>query len=335
MEVLLIALIVVLASALVGGIVAILLLQLRRNQEKQLQEHKGEFSGLLDERLRTSLESNLGDLRQQIGSILESQRKFDGLQDTVNSLNNVMTNKQARGQFGEIQLMDIVTDALPREFYEFQVTLTEPNDSKSHVVDCLLKLPEPTGAIPVDSKFPMESFVRLSDSDSKKDADDSRKELSNDIKRHIRSIQEKYIIEGITADCALLFLPSEAVFATVHSELPDVIAESQQKRVYVVGPSTLMATVTTLRAIYRDVEIRKQAKQIQTYLETMLKDLSRFNERMNKLENNLTTAQETFRTIRISSDKIVSGINKVNEIEIPDDSAPRIEDASEDNGTRV
>ena len=152
----------------------------------------------------------------------------------------MLSNKQARGAFGEVQLEDQVRSALPPSAFRFQAKL-----GNGRLADCLLTLPNPPGAIAIDAKFPLESYYALraaTDEDARATA---RKAFGNDVLKHVKDIAERYIIPGETADSALMFLPSEAVYAELHAELPDVVQKSHKVRVYIVSPTTLMATLNT------------------------------------------------------------------------------------------
>ena len=316
MEVWLSVILVVFVVILLLGVIVLL-----HRESRQLTDrlHKLEQtqSRTLDERFTGNLNqtvSHIQVVQQSLGQILESQRSIQDLSQGLQSLNDLMTNKQARGLIGETQLQDIVKDALPADFYDFQVSLKNSKLQSSTRVDCLLKMPEPSGHLAVDSKFPLESFIAFRQATDETSQNQAKKELSARLRQHLRDISEKYIIEGTTADCALMFLPSEAVYSMIHSELPDIVQDSQQFRVYIVSPSTMMATVVTLRSIFRDVDIRKRADEIRTRLGVIADDVKRFNERLTKLGQHFDQTQRDLHALSTSGQKIVTSITKVQDL---------------------
>lgn len=316
MEIWVSVIVVILVVAVSVGVVVML-----RRESRQLTDRLRELeqtqSRTLDERFSGNLHqtvSHLQGVQQSLGKILESQRSIHDLSQGLQTLNDLMTNKQARGHVGETQLMDIVKDALPADFYDFQVTLDNTERDGTTRVDCLLKMPEPTGHLAIDSKFPLESFVAYRQAKDEQSQKQAKRELLVSLRRHLKDISEKYIIEGITADCALMFLPSEAVYSMIHAELPEIVQESQKHRVYIVSPSTMMATVITLRSIFRDVDIRKRTDEIRTRLRIIAEDVTRFNDRLTKLGQHFQQTQRDLNDLNTSGKKIVASITKVQDL---------------------
>ncbi|MEK9708916.1 MAG: DNA recombination protein RmuC, partial [Alphaproteobacteria bacterium] len=231
----------------------------------------------------------------------------------VSQLQNILSNKQARGSFGEVQLENLVRDALPDSAYDFQVTL-----SNGRRVDCLLKLPNPPGPVAIDSKFPLESYRQLvaASDDTAKDA--ARRRLEADVKKHISDIAGKYIIPGETAESAILFLPSESVYAEINIQLPKLVEASRRAHVYMAGPDNLMLILHTVRAILRDARMHEAAGLIQTQVDLMMQDVNRLDERVNKLATHFSQAERDITDIQTSTRKITARGDKIAEIEVMD-----------------
>ncbi len=311
-----ILILLVIAVLIAVAMVIILYVLFKRMYDKSKDEQLQQ-AGLLNERVSGSMQETMNHLQgvqRSLGQILETQRSIHDLSRGLETLNQVMTNKQARGRFGEIQLMDIVKDTLPKEFYEFQASLKNTKRSSITRVDCLLKMPEPSGSLAIDSKFPWESFVAYSDAGSDQEKLNAKRELAARVRTHLRDIADKYIIPGITADCALMFLPSEAVFSMIHTELPEIVGESQKLRVFIVSPSTMMATIVTLRAIFRDYDIRVRSDEILNGLRIISENVGRFNDRLARLSQHFNQAQKDVNDLGVSGRKIVDSVNKLNDL---------------------
>ena len=212
--------------------------------------------------------NSLGELQQRLVTIDKAQDNIQKLSGDVLSLQDILANKQTRGAFGEIQLQEIVSKALPSDAYTWQATL-----SNGKRADCLIHLPNPPGPIVIDSKFTLEAYEALRNATTELDTRDAVKFMRTSVKTHIKAISEKYILEGITADGAIMFLPSEAVYAELHSNFPELIREGFEARVWIVSPTTCMATLNTMRAILKDARMREQAGAIRTALRQLHRDV--------------------------------------------------------------
>jgi DNA recombination protein RmuC len=261
--------------------------------------------------------NTMGDLKERLAVIGKAQENITKLSADVISLQEVLSNKQARGAFGETQLADQVRNALPPSAYAFQATLS--NGSRA---DCLLTLPNPPGCIVIDSKFPLESYHALRNAREDRDRIEARRNFAADVLRHVNDIASKYIIPGETADSALMFLPSEAVYAELYAELPEVVEKSHRARVYIVSPTTLMATLHTIRAVLRDAQMREQAGLIQKEVAAMGDDVSRLDTRVAKLQQHFGQAEEDLRQIRISTEKVQKRAVKIQELDLDEVEAP-------------
>ena len=259
--------------------------------------------------------ANLKELEKRLAVIDRAQQTITGLSQQMVGLQDILSNKQSRGAFGEIQLQDLVTAALPPSAYDFQVTLE--NGKRA---DCLLRLPNPPGSIAIDSKFPLESFQALRNAGTDEAARvQAARAFSADVATHVRAIAEKYIIPGITADSALMFLPSEAVYAELHANFRNVVEDSFRRRVWIVSPTTLMATLNTVRAVLKDAKMREQAGVIQAEVVKMLDDVGRLDARVGKLQSHFDLAVKDMRDIRISTDKITKKGEKIDALHFEDE----------------
>ncbi|MAH83077.1 MAG: DNA recombination protein RmuC [Magnetovibrio sp.] len=270
--------------------------------------------GLNQQTQRTG--ENLNRLAERLAVIDRAQQTITDLSQQMVSLQDILSNKQSRGAFGEIQLRDLVTAALPPSIFEFQVTL-----SNSRRADCLLKLPNPPGSIAIDSKFPLESFQLLRDAEEENSSKYAAKAFETDIRKHVRDIAERYIVPGETADSALMFLPSEAVYAELHANFRGVVEESYRNRVWIVSPTTLMATLNTVRAVIKDARMREQAGVIQSEVVKMLDDVGRLDKRVSSLQTHFNLALRDMRDIRISTNKIVKKGEKIEELHFAEDNS--------------
>lgn len=269
--------------------------------DQRLDQRLNTLSDRVQERLAlsaTEAGQSLSELKERLAVIDAAQKNIAELSTRMVSLQDILSNKQARGAFGEVQLADIVRTVMAPVNYEFQATL-----SGGKRVDCLLKLPNPPGAIGIDSKFPLESYRAIRDAQDDAASVQARREFSAAIRLHVRAIAEKYIVPGETADSALMFVPSEAVYAEIHANFPNLVEEAGRVRVWIVSPTTLMATLTTMRAVLKDVRMREQAHVIQAKVGELAKDLDRLDNRVGKLQNHFDQAVEDVRQIRISTDK--------------------------------
>ncbi|TXH37574.1 MAG: DNA recombination protein RmuC [Rhodospirillaceae bacterium] len=281
-----------------------------------LDERLSALSHRVSDRLQESTTittQTLTDLRERLAAIDVAQKNITDLSSQVVDLQNVLSNKQARGAFGEIQLQDIVQSALPPAHYEFQAAL---GDGKR--VDCLLKLPNPPGSIAVDAKFPLEAFRALRDARDDATQVVARRDFSTAIRTHMRAIAEKYIVPGETAESALMFLPSEAVYAELHANFAGLVEEAARLRVWIVSPTTLMATLTTIRAVLKDVRMREQAHVLQAKIAEMVKDVERLDDRVGQLQKHYDQGAEDLRKIRISTEKITRRGSEITELELGD-----------------
>ncbi len=286
---------------------------LTRSTDERLKE----ISGQVDKRLNEGFEKTTAtftDVVKRLALIDEAQKKITELSGNVVSLQEVLADKRSRGAFGEVQLASLVRNVMPESSFSFQHTLT--NGTR---VDCMLFLPEPSGDIAIDSKFPLESYKKMTDLDlGEADRLTAEKQFRKDIKKHIYDIANKYIISGETSDGAVMFIPAEAIFAEIHSHYYELVEEAQRARVWLVSPTTLMAVLTTARAVLKDSATRKQVHLIQDHLVALSKDFSRFQTRMDNLSRHIEQASKDVDDVNTSARKISSRFEKIEQVEMID-----------------
>ncbi|BAN69628.1 DNA recombination protein RmuC [endosymbiont of unidentified scaly snail isolate Monju] len=297
---------------------------LTRTTDERLRE----ISGQVEKRLADGFEKTTETFTrvlEHLSRIDEAQKKITELSGNVVSLQEVLTDKRSRGAFGEVQLEALVRNMLPEDSFELQATL-----SNGKRVDCLLHLPAPTGKVPIDAKFPLESYQRMQDFDAPPaERNAAAAQFRRDIQKHIRDIAEKYLIPGETADGAVMFIPAEAIFAEIHAHFPELVETAQRARVWMVSPTTLMAVLTTARAVLKDDATRKQIHIIQEHLHMLSKDFGRFQERMDKLAKHIELAHKDVEQVHTSARKISSRFQKIERVEIAPDEALELLDGPE------
>jgi DNA recombination protein RmuC len=284
-----------------------------RNLARTVEERLGDLNKRVGDRLQESAEKagkSLTDLAARLAVIDRAQANIMELSGQVVGLQNILSNKQARGAFGEVQLADLVRDLLAPGSYEFQAKVGAGR------ADCLLKLPNPPGAIAIDAKFPLESYraLRAAGSDAERIA--AERGFDQALRKHVKDIKEKYIVPGETGESALMFLPSEAVYAELYAKFGNVVDESFRARVWIVSPTTLMALLNTVRAVLRDVEMRKEAGQIKIEVDRMLEDVRRLNDRVRRLGSHFEQARGDVDEIRISTEGIVRHGERIRAVEL-------------------
>ena len=270
------------------------MLQLMEKRLAQVSQHMNE--NLQGSARRTA--HSLGELQQRLQAIDKAQENITKLSGDVLSLQDILSNKQTRGAFGEIQLRDIVGKALPSDSYTWQATL-----SNGKRADCLIHLPNPPGPIVIDSKFPLEAYEALVRAETQEQFNRAATLMRQAVRGHIKAISEKYLIEGETADGALMFLPSEAVYAELHARFPELVREGFAARVWIVSPTTCMATLNTMRAILKDARMREQAGAIRRELGLLFADVDRLGTRVENLDRHFGQAAKDIAEIKISADK--------------------------------
>ena len=290
---------------------------------KTLEDRLADLTRRVGENLQKSA-TNTGEtmakLQERLAVIHAAQKNITELSGQVVGLQDILANKQARGAFGEIQLQDLVRNALPPSAYDFQVTL-----SNGKRADCMVHLPNPPGSIVIDAKFPLESYRAMIDAPDDAARTQARRNFAGDVSTHIGHIADRYIVTGETAESALLFLPSEAVYAELHANFVDVLEKSYAQRIWIVSPTTMMATLNTVRAVLKDAKMREQAGVIQQEVTRMLQDVGRLDQRVENLERHFGQAEKDLREIRTSAEKVARRGEHITQIELGEDAAQELE----------
>ncbi len=286
-----------------------------------------EINNQVEKRLAEGFEKTtetFGNVIKRLALIDAAQKKITELSSSVMSLQEILSDKRSRGTFGEVQLSGLIRNVIPEQHFSFQHTL-----SNGKRADCILLLPEPTGNIAIDAKFPLENFRLLMDS-TLGDADKRQieQQFKIDIRKHIQDIAEKYIIPGETADGAVMFIPAEAVFAEIHAHYPELVETAHRAKVWLVSPTTMMAILTTARAVLKDAATRQQVHIIQKHLHLLAVDFDRFQKRMDNLARHIAQAHTDVEQVHTSAKKITERFGQIEQVELALSSIPLPEEIS-------
>jgi DNA recombination protein RmuC len=286
-----------------------------------------EINQQVEKRLTEGFEKSTAtfqDVIKRLALIDAAQKQISELSSNVVSLQEILNDRRSRGTFGEVQLAALIRNVIPEQHFSFQHTL-----SNGKRPDCLLILPAPTGNIAIDAKFPLETFRQLIDASTPETEKRSlEQQFRIDIRKHINDIAEKYIVADETADGAIMFIPAEAVFAEIHARFPDLVDLSHQAKVWIVSPTTMMAILTTARAVLKDAATRQQLHIIQKHLQMLAKDFSRFQTRMDNLAKHIAQAHNDVDEVHTSARKISQRFGQIEKVELDAIGSP-IEDLSE------
>lgn len=301
-----------------------------KQMQELLHQRLKEISGQVEKRLDKGFEKTtetFTNVVSRLAKIDEAQKKITELSSNVVSLQEVLSDKRSRGAFGEVQMAALVRNMMPENSFSLQHSL-----SNGTRVDCMLFLPEPTGNLAVDSKFPLDSYKRMMDNDlAESDRQAAERQFRLDVKKHLKDISEKYIIPGETSDSAVMFIPAESVFAEIHAHQPELVEESHRKRVWMVSPSTLMAVLTTVRAVLKDAATRQQVHLIQEHLVGLSQDFGRFRKRMDDLSTHIRLANDDVNKVNTSAKKISSRFEKIEKVELEDDGIELLDEDDSNN----
>src|SRR6516165_4783830 len=269
---------------------------------------------------RNTMES-LRALHERLGIIDNAHKNLTDLTTQVTTLRDVLANKQSRGAFGQARMEAIVQDGLPKGSYEFQYTL-----SSGKRPDCVVFLPDQR-PLCIDAKFPLEAMTALHDARTDDERKIATQRLRADVIKHVSDIADKYLIAGETQDTALMFVPSESVYAEIHDGFDDVVQKAYRARVVLVSPSLLMLAIQIMQQIMRDARMRDAADQIRTEVLNLADDLGRLRERVLKLQRHFSDVNEDVRQVLISADKIEKRAGRIEELDFskePQPEAPRL-----------
>ncbi len=259
---------------------------------------------------------SLQALHERLGIIDNAHKNLTELTSQVTTLRDVLANKQSRGAFGQARMEAIVQDGMPKNSYAFQHTL-----STGKRPDCVVFLPDGR-PLCIDAKFPLEAVTALRDARSEEEKKQATQRLRQDVMKHVSDIAEKYLIPGETQDTALMFVPSESVYAEIHDGFDDIIQKAYRARVVLVSPSLLMLAIQVMQQILKDARMRDAADQIRTEVMSMSDDLSRLRERVLKLQNHFGQVNEDVRQILISADKIEKRAGRIEELDFSHTNEP-------------
>lgn len=277
---------------------------------------------LINDRVNERLDENFEKTNKTFTSVLErlskideAQKKIDTLSNDIVSLQSILTDKKTRGIFGEVNLKNIMVNIFGEgndKIYKLQYTL--PN---STIVDCALFAPSPLGLIGIDSKFPLEHYrIMVDKNNSQTERENAEKMFKNDMKKHIDAISSKYIIEGVTSNQAIMFLPAEAIFAFINAYHTDIIEYAYKRRVWLTSPTTLTSTLTTIQLVMMNIERDKYTEIIQKELSLLAAEFGRYKDRWDKLARSIETVSRDAKEIHITSDKITKRFNSINRVEM-------------------
>jgi DNA recombination protein RmuC len=257
---------------------------------------------------------NLAKLNERLAVIDNAQKNLTDLSSQVTSLRQVLANKQTRGAFGQGRMEAIVQDGLPNGAYAFQHTL-----SNNKRPDCAIFLPNDERPLIIDAKFPLEAITALHEARNEGEREIAARRVRQDVTRHFTDIAERYLIPGETQDLALMFVPSESVYAELHDGFDDMIQKAYRAQVVLVSPSLLMLAIQVMQQIQKDARMREAAHEIRTEVGHLMQDVSRLRERVLNLQRHFGQASEDVSQILISADKVVKRSGRIESLEFGDD----------------
>lgn len=266
---------------------------------------------------RTTAES-LSKLHERLAVVDAAQNRMAELSGHMMTLKDVLANKQARGAFGQGRMEAIVSDGLPKDAFAFQFTL-----SNGKRPDCAIFLPGDARPLTVDAKFPLESVTALREAQSDESRRGALSRLKQDINKHVGDIAERYLVPGETQDIALMFVPSESVYAELHELCDDVLQKAFRARVILVSPSLLMLAIQVVQAIVRDARMREQAEVIQVEVGKLMEDVVRLRDRAGKLQTHFTQTSDDVAAILTSADKVAKRGARIEALELEEEKAPK------------
>lgn len=268
------------------------------------------IGGQVEQRLAEGFDKTAAtftEVVRRLSLIDAAQQKISELSSSVVSLQDILLDKRSRGVLGEVQLAALIRNVLPEANFCLQHKL-----SNGRIVDCLLLLPEPSGQIAVDAKFPLESFRAMHDDNADPHARAAaRRQFRQDVRKHIQDIADRYLIPGETGDGAILFIPAEAVFAEIQAQHPELVEFAHRARVWLVSPTTLWAVLNTARAIIKDVALREQIGVIREHLLELARDFERFRQRMDALTRHIAQAHQDVQEVNTSARRISTRFERI------------------------
>ncbi len=277
--------------------------------DDRLANMTGRIGQSIEQTTKTTTE-NLTKLQERLAVIDHAQNNITQLTGQVVELQNILSNKQTRGAFGEARMQAIIQDGLPHDAYEFQPTLS--NNSRP---DCLIRMPNGTPSLVVDAKFPLESWSAIQAAETPEAGRRAQAAFRRDIEVHIKSIAEKYLIKGETQDTAFMFVPSESVFAEIHEHYEALVQKAHRARVVIVSPSLLMLSIQVIQSVLKDARMREQAHLIQAEVAQLMDDVGRLDDRVRKLHSHFGQAQKDIELITTSAGKVTKRGNRITDLD--------------------
>ncbi|MHA1134802.1 MAG: DNA recombination protein RmuC [Alphaproteobacteria bacterium] len=299
--------------------------ELARAVNERLDRMTHKVGSDLNETARKTHDS-ISKLNERLAVIDTAQKNLTDLSSNMVSLQEILANKQARGAFGQMRMETIVKDGLPAGAYTFQATL-----SNGKRPDCLLHMPNTPAGIVIDAKFPLEGFEAFRTAKREQEKKEAARRVRTDVTRHIEAMAERYFIAGETQDTAILFVPSEAIYADLAEHFSDIIQKAHRARIVICAPNMMMLAVQTMQAIMKDVQMREQAHLIQKEVATLMTDMGRFRDRVLDLQRHFGQANDDIDKILTSSEKITKRGRKIETLDF-DEPAPQSEIAPQANG---
>ncbi|MDF1814342.1 MAG: DNA recombination protein RmuC [Verrucomicrobiales bacterium] len=256
--------------------------------------------------------SSLSHLQERLAVIDTAQNNITNLTGQVVELQNILSNKQSRGSFGEARLQAIVEDSMPAGSYQLQATLS--NGTRP---DCIIRMPNDMPSLVIDSKFPLEAWQSIEAADTPEQKKTAGRKFENDLTVHIKAISEKYRIPGETHDTAFMFVPSESIFAEIHENHPKVIERAHRAQVLIVSPSLLMLSIQVIRTLLKDTRMREEAHRIKSEVILLKDDVTRLFSRVEDLSKHFTSAVSDLDKIRTSAKKVSDHVDRIDSLEFP------------------
>ncbi len=293
--------------------------------QAELQRTLDERIAALDKRLgenltdsATKTAASIAGIGERLVVIDEAQKNISALSGQVVSLQQVLSNKQSRGAFGQAQMEEIVRDGLPTSLYDFQFTLSNRNRP-----DCIIRLPGNKALLVIDSKFPLEGFEGIRRAASDEDKKTAFAQVRTSVAKHVSDIAEKYLIPGEVQTPAIMFVPSESIYADLHDGFSDVIQKAHRANVIVVSPNILMLAINTIQTVMKDARMREQADLIRQEVGVLLNDVRLLSDRVGKLQSHFNQADADIKNILISTAKITGRAERIEKVELAPPESPK------------
>ena len=281
-----------------------------------LEKRMGE--NLTDSATKTA--ASIAGIGERLVVIDEAQKNISALSGHVVGLQQVLSNKQSRGAFGQVQMEEIVRDGLPSTLYDFQFTLSNRNRP-----DCVIRIPGNKALLVIDSKFPLEGFSGLRNAATDEEKKIALAQVRATVTKHVNDIAEKYLIPGEVQTPAIMFVPSESLYADLHDGFADVIQKAHRANVIVVSPNILMLAINTIQTVMKDARMREQADLIKQEVGALLNDVRLLSDRVSKLQSHFNQADADIKNILISTGKITGRAERIEKVELaPPEAANRL-----------